>query len=145
MRERGIVRTISDGMAKVIVVPASPESCDSCGVCEDPSRNAEVTVEAVDGLYPGKRVWIEVPGDGELGPAVVVFLLPVLAILVGAILGAMLPGWFLGGTALESGTSTWFALLGVVLLLVPVLILIRIIDRGRSRRESGPRIVGIEG
>ena len=127
------------------VLPASPEACKTCGGCEEPEHDAVLKVDAVEGLQPGSRVWIEVPDAGELGPAVVVFLLPVLAILIGAILGAMLPGWFAEGSTLGSGNPTWCALLGAVVLLVPVLILIRMYDRSRSRRELGPRIVGVEG
>lgn len=145
MKERGIVRAIRGGIAEVEVIPASPEACKTCGSCEDQPQGPALMVDAVDGLVPGSRVWIEVQGEGELGPAVAVFLLPVLAILIGAILGAMLPDWFLEGTAWESIDSTWGALLGAVVLLIPVLILIRIYDRSRSRRELGPRIVGIEG
>jgi len=128
-------------MAEIEVVPSSPEACETCGSCEEKPQGPALMVDTVDGLVPGDRVWIEVQEGGELGPAVAVFLLPVLAILIGAILGARLPDW----TTLEWGNSTWFALLGAVALLVPVLVLIRIYDRSRSRRELGPRIVDIEG
>jgi len=141
MKERGIVRVIRGGIAEVEVIPSSPEACRTCGGCEEQPQGPVLMVDSVDGLAPGSRVWIEVPEGGELGPAVAVFLLPVLAILVGAILGVQLPEWI----AMESGSSTWFALLGAAVLLVPVLILVRVYDRSRSRRESGPRIVGIEG
>ena len=140
MKERGIVRAIRGGVAEVEVTPASPEACRTCGGCQEQPQGLALLVDAVDGLRPGSRVWIEVQEGGELGPAVAVFLLPVLAILIGAILGAKLPDW----TTLGSGNSTWFALLGAVVLLVPVLILIRVYDRSRSRRELGPRIVDIE-
>ena len=140
MRERGIVRAVRGGIAEVEVIPTSEEACRTCGGCEEQSDGPLLMADAVDGLHPGNRVWIEAPEEGELGHAAAVFLLPVLAILIGAILGAKLPEW----TAWTSIGSTWGALLGAVVLLIPAVILIRIYDRSRSRRELGPRIVGIE-
>jgi len=140
MQERGIVRAVRGGLVEVEVLPASAEACRTCGSCEERPQGPVLLVDAAEGLAPGRRVVIEVPEGGELGPAVAVFLLPVLAILVGAILGAAIPGWI----SSESGNSTGYALLGAVVLLVPVLILVRIYDRSRGRRELGPRIVSIE-
>ena len=62
-------------------------------------------------------------------------------ILVGAVLGSMVPDWF----SMESGSSTGYALLGAVVLLVPALIAVRIYDRSRNRRGLGPRIIRVEG
>ena len=36
---------------------------------------------------------VEVEGEAALGPAMVVFLSPVVAVLLGAILGSMVPEW----------------------------------------------------
>lgn len=141
MIERGVIRAIKGGLAEVEVTPTSPEACETCGGCEDQPRGPVLFVDAEEGMVPGRRVRIEVPEGGELGPAVVVFFLPVFAMVVGAVLGSMIPEWISG----ETGNSTGFALLGAVVLLVPVLILVRIVDRRRSRRGLGPRIVSLEG
>jgi sigma-E factor negative regulatory protein RseC len=127
-------------MAEVEVTPASPEACGSCGGCEEQPKGPVLFVDADERMAPGRRVKIEVPEGGELGPAVVVFFLPVLALVVGAILGSRIPAW----TSAESGNSTGYALLGALVLLAPALIVVRIADRRRARAGSGPRIISIE-
>jgi positive regulator of sigma E activity len=140
MQETGRVRLIRGGMAEVVVTPALADACRACGSCEDSSDGPVLMVDVVEGVRPGSRVVIEVPEGSDLGPAAVVFFLPVLFLLIGAVLGSMIPEW----TSVEAIGSTGFAILGAVGFLLLSLILVRIYDRSRARRGLEPRIISVE-
>ena len=89
-------------------------------------------VEGEPGLVVGSRVRVEVRDGGELGPAAVVFLLPVIGIIAGVALGSLVPAlisrptW--GGTLCAVG--------GAAAGLCLSLVLIRMYDRRYRRRSA---------
>ena len=141
MEERAIVRAVRGSHVEVEVDPASPEACATCGSCDEGPSGRLLELDAVPGVRPGQWVVLEVREARGLGPPVMAFLLPVVAILVGTILGAAVPsrvgrpGW----------SQTGCALVGAVVLLALALVAVRRYDRALRRRGHEPRIVRIEG
>jgi len=92
-------------------------------------------------LRPGQRVELEVKGVGELGPAAAVFLLPVIAILVGAVMGNQMIVWYP-----NSGFSpTWAGVLGALVVVIPAVVGIRLYDRAYRRKGPNVRILRARG
>jgi sigma-E factor negative regulatory protein RseC len=139
MRETGYVRAVREGKAEVVVSPTAAEACASCGICEVGPMGTVLEVESVEGLEAGDRVDLEVSEPGSLGPAAVVFLVPVAALVAGAVLGARVPGWISG----EGGTSTGAAVIGAFVMLGAAILAVRAYDRALNRRLAKPRIVRI--
>jgi sigma-E factor negative regulatory protein RseC len=90
MLEQGVVtRTIPPDMVE-ISLPAS-EACGRCGACHPVSGN-QVCIEAVGipGAKTGDAVEFEISAGGVVATSFVVYLLPVVFLLVGYMLGAVL-------------------------------------------------------
>jgi positive regulator of sigma E activity len=136
MFERGIVRSVEGDRMEVLVAPRAPEACGSCGPCTETEEGWVLEVRTFPGAAPGTRVELEVPEESALGPAVVVFLLPVLAIVIGAALGQQIPEW--GNW--KSLPPLVGGLIGVIALLLPVLLVIRLYDRRVRRRAPRARV-----
>ena len=141
MMERGVIRTVRDGLAEVEVRPASQDACATCGSCADEPQGRLLEVKAAPGAEPGRRVLIEVRDEGGLGPAFVVFLLPVLALLIGAVLGSHVPSW----TGSPDLSPTLAAILGALALLGLAILAVRSYDRAYGTKAGPrPRIVRFE-
>lgn len=141
MIEQGVVRSVQEGLVRIQVLSSSAESCASCGGCEAGADGRILEVTASEGLAPGRRVLLEVPEPGGLGPVLVVFLLPVLALVGGAVIGALTPSW----TGWEFLSPTGFAFFGALVLLAPSVYLVRWYDRAVERKQARPRVLRIEG
>jgi len=141
MIERGVVRAVTEGTAEVEVTPAFAEACASCGICAGGPERRILVLESAEGLEPGARVVIELETPPELKSAVIVFFLPVVALLAGAVVGARVPGWL----SLEAAQETWFAVMGAALFFGVAFLGVRAYDRAVSTRSRRPRIVRIEG
>jgi positive regulator of sigma E activity len=132
--EQGIVRVVERGFAEVLMQPASADACSTCGTCGEGPQGRLLRVPAVPGVEPGRRVSVEVPEEeGDLKAALVVFLIPVLAIVLGAVVGS---------AAMADRTAG--ACLGAFALLVPAVLLVRWYDRRRGRAVPTARIVRLE-
>ena len=90
--QEGVVIAVSGKMAKVKV--ARHSSCESCGSCPG---NAATVVDAVNeiGAEPGQRVVLEVKQANMLKAAFVVYMLPLIGIFGGAVIGSYLADRFL--------------------------------------------------
>ena len=137
-REKGIVITIEQGVATVVLLREGEHACGTCAACGGCCKlaRAEFHTHALPTLAIGDQVTIEIPGPGAAAGATLLMLIPML-LIVGAIAAAallqkqnLLPGG--NGVALLIG-------LGLVL---PWYALLAIYDR-RLRRspKHGPRIV----
>ena len=137
MIEKGVVRSVDGEMATIEILPLSPESCESCGSCAEGPAGRVLEIRNTMDLYAGQRVELEVQGVGELGPAAVVFLLPVAAILLGAVIGNLVVAKYA-----DLGISqTLGGILGSIAFLVPAILAVRWYDRAYSRKGAQVRII----
>ncbi|MFV8833855.1 SoxR reducing system RseC family protein [Aquisalimonas sp.] len=96
IREQGqVVATGSDRCRVRIQRHGACSGCDirrGCGIgllaSAVPGRTAEITCQTGLALRPGQRVEVGIPEQGLVSGAAVVYLLPVLALLVAALLGS---------------------------------------------------------
>ena len=135
--EKGVVRSVEGDRATVEVVPLSPESCESCGGCSDGPTGQTLEIRTTLDLRPGQRVDLEVKGVGELGPAAAVFLLPVAALMFGAITGNLV----VASCAGLGISPTLGGVLGALAFVVPAVMVVRWYDRAHARREPQVRIL----
>lgn len=120
--ENGIVRNVSTGTALVMTVRS--EACDACGAkgaCEimgGETSNMLVEVEDPIGVRPGQTVEISMETASFLQTTFLTYMVPVIALLAGALLGKYLgPDMGLSETgaavlgALVLGAAAMFAAL----------------------------------
>lgn len=83
-QQEGIVIEVSGLMAKVKA--SRHNDCENCGACPG---NSALVLEAENGIgaKPGDRVLIEVQEVNMLKAAFIVYMLPLLAIFIGAVGG----------------------------------------------------------
>ncbi|MCE5285403.1 MAG: SoxR reducing system RseC family protein [Pelosinus sp.] len=83
-QQEGIVLSIDGGLAKVKT--SRHNDCENCGACPG---NSALVLEARNtlGAKPGDRVLIEVQEVNMLKAAFIVYMLPLLAIFIGAVFG----------------------------------------------------------
>ncbi|MBP2649606.1 MAG: positive regulator of sigma RseC/MucC [Firmicutes bacterium] len=102
--QEGIVIAVENGLAKVKTSRHS--DCENCGSCPG---NAAMVLDALNqvGAKPGQRVLVEVAEVSMLKSAFVVYIVPLVAIFVGTMVGGYLgeyldvsPGWFQVGGAI---------------------------------------------
>lgn len=112
-QQEGVVLSASEGMAKVKT--SRHNDCENCGSCPG---NAAIVLDVRNpvGARPGQRVVIEVKEADMLKSAFIVYMLPLIAIFVGAMLGGYLaeqmaaaPLWFqVGGGGLAFASSVCY-------------------------------------
>ena len=113
-------------------------SCPSSGGCHasmDLGISGERRLEAQSRFKtrPGDRVEVVIPENKRLAAGLVVFVLPVLLALVGAVLGSLIaPGNI--STGIGAGVGLALGILGAV-------IIDRVMDRRTSLRPQVTRIV----
>lgn len=86
-QQEGVVLSIENGLAKVKT--SRHNDCENCGSCPG---NAAIVLDARNplGAKPGQRVIIEVKEAEMLKSAFIVYMLPLIAIFAGAMLGGYL-------------------------------------------------------
>ena len=85
MIEQGTVVEVRDG--KAVVEMAHSGSCDRCRVCAvGGGGRMRIEVDAPEGIVAGTPVEVDVP-VGRLSAALTVYLIPLGALLLGAMLG----------------------------------------------------------
>lgn len=85
MIEKGKVISIDEGRALVMLVRS--EKCGECRLCSQlqPRGGMSLEVEAVEGLHPGQEVTIEIDSREMLKGGWTIFILPLIAFIVGAV------------------------------------------------------------
>jgi positive regulator of sigma E activity len=83
--EKGKVISIHEGKALVVLTPS--EKCAGCNLCSQlqPGGKMSLEVEAVEGLHAGQEVTIEINSREMLKSGWTVFILPLIAFIVGAV------------------------------------------------------------
>jgi positive regulator of sigma E activity len=84
MIEKGRVISIDNGRALVSLLPS--EKCAQCRLCslDGPGGRTSLEVDAVEGLRPGHEVSIRIDSGEVLKGGWTVFILPLIAFIVGA-------------------------------------------------------------
>ena len=85
MREEGTVLTIDEGVAHVRL--EHNHDCDGCCACAVLAQDKVVKVPASDGLNVGDRVAVEVHVANATMSTLLVFVLPLIGLVGGVILG----------------------------------------------------------
>ncbi|MDF2655229.1 MAG: positive regulator of sigma RseC/MucC [Bacillota bacterium] len=88
-REEGMVIEAKENIAKIKA--AKHGECKSCGACPG-NDSAIVTAKNEVGAVPGQRVIFEMNETNSLKGAFVVFVLPLIAVFLGAVFGGILVG-----------------------------------------------------
>jgi sigma-E factor negative regulatory protein RseC len=99
MTNVGIVKSVEGNMARVVVV-AGPACCESCQSCDIKTTRGPET-DAINLVHAkvGQKVRIDVHALTFLKEVLILYVLPIVALLTGAVLGrAYLPAYF-GGTS----------------------------------------------
>jgi sigma-E factor negative regulatory protein RseC len=131
MTNIGIVKSVEGNMAKVVVV-AGPGYCESCqrDFC-DIETTRGIATEAINPVNAkvGQKVRINMKVLAFLKEAAVLYVLPILALLTGSVLGrTYLPAYFSGtNPALLSAAGGFF------------LFLISLLTAGLYSRKSGKK------
>ena len=133
-QQEGIVLEVVGDMAKVKT--SRHNDCENCGACPG---NSAMVLEALNpvGAKPGQRVAIEVQEVNMLKAAFIVYILPLIAVFIGAVLGGML--------AQRLGNeSLWFQVTGGIVAFVLSVVYIKYFDSAaRMDVKMQPVIVRI--
>lgn len=122
----GVVIEVSGKMAKV--KSSRHGDCKNCGAC--PGDNATVLdVENPLGAKPGQRVVFEIKEENMLKAAFIVYILPLIAIFIGAFLG----GWICQKVG---GTLRMYQVGGAIIAFILAIIYIKIYDKSAHNNEK---------
>jgi sigma-E factor negative regulatory protein RseC len=121
-QQEGVVLEVHGSMAKVKT--SRHNDCENCGSCPG---NAAMVLDARNpvGAKPGQRVMIEIKEADMLKSAFIVYMLPLIAIFAGAMLG----GYVAGQLAAE---PLWFQVGGGGLAFISSVCYIKYFDRSAS-------------
>ena len=117
-QQEGIVLEVIGNMAKVKT--SRHNDCENCGACPG---NSAMVLEALNsvGAKPGQRVAIEVQEINMLKAAFIVYILPLIAVFIGALLGGVVAQKF-------GNESLWFQVTGGVVAFVLSVVYIKYFD-----------------
>lgn len=133
--EEGLVIEVVGNLAKVKAGKHS--DCKNCGACPG-NDSAIITVKNDLVAKPGQRVNFQVKESNEIKGAFIIFVLPLLALFTGAILGNAF------SRLASINTDAGMAIGGVVALLSAI-VFIRFFDRSVAKKEiSLPTIISID-
>ena len=130
MKETGVVIELVDSRAKIAMSQTS--ACKNCNLCLNHENTAMVT-EAWNnaGAKVGDQVCISVPDRGRIAGAFILFVVPVLALLSGLVLGL----WAAGQLGLRQHSSLG-AGISAFIFLIPSFFLIRWYDKRLALRYA---------
>ncbi|HMM22814.1 MAG TPA: SoxR reducing system RseC family protein [Selenomonadales bacterium] len=132
--QEGVVLAATAGMAKVKT--SRHNDCENCGACPG---NAAIVLDARNpiGAKPGQRVLVEVQEVGMLKSAFVVYMLPLIAMFVGAWLGTYLADQL-------AREAVWFQVGGAGLFLIGSVLYVKYFDKSAgSNTKMQPVITRI--
>ena len=90
-REEGVVIEATERIARVKA--GKHNECKNCGACPG-NDTAVITAENKIGAVPGQRVIFELQESNSIKGAFIIFVLPLIGIFTGALLGGYLGGSF---------------------------------------------------
>lgn len=132
--EQGLVIEVINGEAKIKV--GRHNDCKNCGGCPG---NDSVIISANNqvGAKPGQRVLFEVKEESILKAAFIVFILPLVALFIGVMLGGVV-GEYIGVNI------RMFKIIGGIVAFLLSVVVVKAFDRVTSKsNKSKPIIVRI--
>lgn len=139
IKERGIIERVEAGIATIRVMRHSAcEHCESKGAC-DIFEGKEVLVDLPNELNarPGDEVELTVAGGSLLKLSIMVYFIPVLALVVGAYIGGL---W---GPSMGLSATLGSVLTGLGAMVITFLFL-RMLDKSSGNKEGyAPRMTRI--
>lgn len=140
MRGEGVVCSVAAGTARVALNAAGCARCGSCGVCREQRKAVEIDVDAPDGIRPGDRVAVDIPGPGMARSVMLLLVIPLVAFFAGAALGE----WLRARGSITAGS--WFSFLLALALMALAYLGAGLHDRRiRKAPETRARIIEVLG
>ncbi|MBV4419423.1 SoxR reducing system RseC family protein [Clostridium tyrobutyricum] len=122
----GIVIEAKDGMAKVRT--SNHGDCANCGACPGAAASV-VNARNPIGAKPGQHVTFEIEGTNMLKAAFVVYILPLVGIFLGALIGTLIFNKI-------GGNLKAFQIGGAVILFILSLLCVKVFDKSAGKKES---------
>lgn len=133
IEEEGIVIQTFDNRAKVKTIRSSScEGCASASFCH-PEKGTEMIMEVVNNIHAkvGERVKIGIKPGVYLKASFLLYILPIIAMIIGAIIGKEIAVYLS-----YSKSSDLFAIITGVILLIPTFIAMRLYNRKIEKDKS---------
>ncbi len=133
IEEEGIVIQTFDDKAKVRTIRSSAcEGCASASFCH-PEKGTEMIMEVVNNIHAkvGERVKIGLKPGVYLKASFLVYMVPIIAFIIGAIIGKELAASFL-----HTNDPDLWAIIGGAVLLIPTFIAMRLYNRKIEKDKS---------
>lgn len=93
--EKGIVTQIGPGTALVRTLPSEAcAGCPSCGTCNSQREDTEVEVINEVGAKIGDRILIDIKTSAFLKATFLLYVLPIIGLLAGAMLGVQAAAYY---------------------------------------------------
>jgi len=126
MQQEGIVISVAGEMARVKT--SRHNDCENCGACPG---NSAIVLDARNplGAKPGQLVLIEVQEVGMLKSAFIVYMLPLIAMFLGAMAGGYAAERF-------SHEALWFQVAGAGAAFAAAVLYIRYFDKSASSNKN---------
>lgn len=138
MQESGTIMEIKE---RTMVVEFERSSmCEKCGACERAQQAMLMEVERIGDASLGDRVQVELPERTVLRAALTAYGVPLVALLIGLVIGYFLPGW----ARLPGNPDLYAVALGALLAAGAFLILHLTEHKRRQSGRYAPKVVQIE-
>lgn len=137
MKEYGVVLSLENGNAVIGLKRNS--ACSSCGACELGSNHAqmEITLENTVDAKPGDTVEIQLPASQFLKASAILYLLPLVALILGIVLG------YYAGVSLDLNADMIGAVTGILFTILSYVSIRRLEPRFRKNVDLSPTIISI--
>lgn len=137
LKEYGIVLKLENGNAVVGIKRNS--ACSSCGACELGSNHSQMylTLENTVNAKPGDTVEIELPASQFLKASTILYLIPLMALILGIILGYYI------GVYLNLNAETFGAITGIIFTIFTYMSIRRLEPKFKKDSDLNPKITNI--
>lgn len=137
MLERGTVVAVEQGRADIMIMPT--EKCDDCEICSEGAGGRRILEGASDpiGAAPGDVVELETPLKARRTAQLLVFVLPVAALVVGYLAGYLL------SSLVDMDPDTLGAALAIIAAIVALLALRGVRVKAADGTDETPRVRAI--
>lgn len=130
--EQGLVIEVNNDVAKIKVGRHS--DCKNCGACPG-SDSIIISANNKIGAKPGQRVSFEVKEANFLGATFIVFILPLIALFIGVMLGEVI------GKSMGLSIPMFQVIGGIIALALSIIIIRKVDKNAKLNKKSLPVIV----